>query len=149
MADASTLQPPSTQRLKGALIPALTLVLVSIVWPSEEETASAVAPESADPSATDSRETIPQQNEGVPTSALIQGPAKPWPVITLDDILQHDPFAVPPALLRLAAAPATATGNTQGPITTHREGIERDDCPSQLQERIETLKKRQGQCVAS
>ena len=143
MADSSTSQPCWTQRVKVALIPALALVLVSVVWPSEDETAATMDMESGGPHVADSREAIPQQNGGVPTSELIRGQSRPWPAITLANVVQHDPFAVPPALLRLTTAPGAGFEDTQGAPPKHSKGTERADRLSQLQERIETLKKRQ------
>lgn len=128
MADPGVKNKVGATKGKLVLIAVLAVVFVSVIVLQFTGTEEPPVPqENAD--ASDRSDTRPTENgTSVPTSPPDKGDVpkqdRQWPKIALEEVLQHDPFALPAALLP-PARPSSANTAHEVPDKVRRQELQR------------------------
>ena len=126
MAESSTSTRKPANRLKLALIPVLALALLGILSSSGDEAPAAMEDAVTSDSAT--AESVTSEDDVAQAVATAKQRKISWPQITLAGVLQHDPFALPPALSQLVTPAASEEQQQNGPddksASSNEESVE-------------------------
>jgi hypothetical protein len=132
---------------KIAMIPLLGLGLLFVLWPSSSEpsadsAAATVTPEASAPAVTASPPV--QEKASAPANS---GLPKKWPVMELASILQHDPFAQPTALDKVAAGVVPSSSSDPEQPPAEAEPVESPEHQKRVAEWLVALKQKQVSAV--